>query len=84
MELGKLMRVTDNDPELDEELKNLTPEELLIYNLVRSQIHARQALDLVYNYDGPKRSIWYRVVLGRAQSILMSLVVRELGRSDVV
>lgn len=62
----------------DKDFKNKTDE--LHFNLVRAEQHARQALDVLYSEAGPKRSLWFRMVLGRAQSILMSLYKQELGR----
>lgn len=50
------------------------------FNLVRAEQHSRQAHDLLYARGGPKRSLWVRMVLGRAQSILMSLWMQELRR----
>lgn len=50
----------------------------LHFHLVRAERHAQTALDLVYNPDGAKRSMWFSMALGRAQSILMSLYVRDL------
>lgn len=64
----------------DEDTENMTQEELLVWNLVRAELHARQALDLVYDEFGPKRRLAYRLRLGRAQSSLMTLVVRELSK----
>jgi hypothetical protein len=61
-----------------EEFKDLTEE--LHYNLVRAEQHARQAHDMLYK-KGPDRSIWFRMALGRAQSILMSLYVQERRRT---
>lgn len=63
-----------------EEQEDLSEDELLVFNLVRAQQHAQQALDLSYGDGRSKRSLWYRMCLGRAQSILMSLTVRELGK----
>lgn len=74
MDLEKVLGY-DNEEEVE-----LTDDERLVYNLVRAQQHAQQALDVCYKVGGPKRSLWYRMVLGRAQSILMSLSVRELGK----
>lgn len=54
------------------------PTDELHYNLVRAEQHARQAHDLLYLENGPKRSVWYKTSLGRAQSILMTLWKREL------
>lgn len=50
----------------------------LHFHLVRAERHAQTALDLLYKPDGAKRSMWFRAALGRAQSILMSLYVRDL------
>lgn len=57
--------------------KDATDE--LQFNLVRAEQHARQAHDLLYNSD-LVRSIWFKMAVGRAQSILMSLYKQELGR----
>lgn len=58
----------------------LDGEELLVYHLIKAQNHAQQALDILYR--DIKRSVWYRMVLGRAQNILISLVVREVGKRE--
>jgi hypothetical protein len=62
--------------------EELSLEEELVYHLTSAQQHAQEALNICYgtwNDDRRvKRSMWYRMVLGRAQSILMSLLVREL------
>lgn len=61
----------------DENFKDATDE--LHYNLVRAERHASQAMDVLYRLENPaKRSIWFRMAVGRAQSILMSLYVRDL------
>lgn len=63
-----------------EEKVELTEEEALVYNIATAQKHAQKALDICYKPGGRcKRSLWYKMALGRAQSILMSLLVRELG-----
>lgn len=54
------------------------PTDELYFHLVRSEHHAQKALDLLYKPDGPKRSIWFRMAIGRAQNILMSAYVRDL------
>lgn len=41
---------------------------------------AEKALNLLHDKDGPNRSMWYRMRVGRAQSALISLYVRELSR----
>lgn len=50
------------------------------FNLVRAEQHARHAHDMLYAGAGPQRSMWVRMMLGRAQSILMSLWTQELRR----
>jgi hypothetical protein len=61
----------------------LTEEEELVYNVGKAQQHAQKALDLCYKPGSDcKRSLWYKMTLGRAQSILMSLLVRELGNQN--
>lgn len=52
----------------------------LAIHLARAERNAKEALNLCYAADNTRRSIWYRMALGRAQSILISLLVRELGR----
>lgn len=65
-------RVLDGDEEL-------SSEEALVYHLTSAQQHSQEALNSLYDpKSGVKRSMWYRMTLGRAQSILMSLLVREL------
>lgn len=76
---GDLMREAADEFEkcLPEFVITKTPTEELHFNLVRAELHARQAYDLMYTPDAPKRSLWFRLLLGRAQSILMSLWVQE-------
>jgi hypothetical protein len=50
------------------------------FNLVRAELHTRQAHDVLYRSDAPKRSLWIKMTVGRAQSILMSLWTQELRR----
>lgn len=45
-----------------------------------AQRHAQRALDALYRPSGPKRSILYRIALGRAQSLLIGLYVQEIQR----
>jgi hypothetical protein len=59
-------------------------DELLVWNLIRAQVHAQQALDQLYLVGGPKRGFWYRMTLGRAQSTLINLAARELARKKIV
>lgn len=71
--------MADEDHLFDQDKVELSDEEALVYNIGKAQRHAQEALDLCYKADGCKRSLWYKMTLGRAQSILMSLLVRELG-----
>lgn len=57
-------------------------DDQLINHLHKAQEHAEMALNLLYGPSGYKRSIWYRLRLGRAQNSLMTLLVRELGKED--
>lgn len=47
-------------------------------SLQQAHIHAQRALDALYKPGGPKRGIYTRILLGRAQSTLISLYVLEL------
>lgn len=81
---GELMR------EAADEFEKLLPDKKgfksftdeLHYNLVRAEQHARQAHDMLYTRPGPTRSLWFKMTLGRAQSILMRLAQMELGRKE--
>lgn len=81
---GDLMR------EAAEEFERLLPDkpdfksftDELNYNLVRAEQHARKAHDMLYARPGSTRSLWFRMALGRAQSILMSLTMQELRRKE--
>lgn len=53
-----------------------------MFNLDCAYRHAQQALDALYRTQGPKRSFWHRMALGRAQSILISMYVKEMKRKD--
>jgi hypothetical protein len=82
---GELMREAADEFEklIPEEEPSRTDPEELTFNLARAEIHARKALDLLYKRGKAgdlMRSLWYRIALGRAQSILMSLYKQELGR----
>jgi hypothetical protein len=58
----------------------LIDDDPLAYHLNQAQEHAQRALDLVYRPGEHKRGLLYRLKLGRAQSALMTLLVRELGK----
>lgn len=48
-----------------------------------AHIHAQKAYDALFKRNGPKRSFLFRSLVGRAQSILISLYVQELSRKEV-
>lgn len=79
---GDLMREAADEFEKQlpdkEPFKSRTDE--FQFNLVRAEQHARQAHDMLYSGAGPQRSLWVRMALGRAQSILMSLWTQEIRR----
>jgi hypothetical protein len=88
VEHGRLMLNGDLMREAADVFEHLLPDQEgfksfddeMRYNLVRAEQHARQAHDLCYKRGGDRRSIWFRMAVGRAQSILMSLYKRELKR----
>ena len=49
-------------------------------NLSAAHVCAQKALDYLYRDDGPKRSVFYRLALGRAQSILIGLYSKEINK----
>lgn len=51
-----------------------------IEDLQAAHVCAERALNALYDPHGPKRSLWYRLLLGRAQSILIGLYVQEVNR----
>lgn len=53
---------------------------LYLEQLNQAHISAQKALDVLYERNGPKRSLLTRMLLGRAQSILIGLYVQELDR----
>lgn len=57
--------------------------ENFLEDLNLAHIHAQKAFDALYKRNGPKRSYFFRSLLGRAQSILISLYVQELSRKKV-
>lgn len=54
------------------------PTEELHFYLVGAERLTQKALDFLYKPEGAKRSIWFRMAIGRAQNILMSAYVRDL------
>lgn len=65
-------------PEASEE--PVDPLEAYRQDLLTAHTCAQRALDALYTPSGPKRSILYRMALGRAQSILIGLHKQELQR----
>jgi hypothetical protein len=61
------------------DFKNTTDE--LHFHLVRAEYHAQRAYELLFKPEGPKRSLWFRMLVGRAQSILMSCWTTELRKN---
>lgn len=61
-----------------------TPEEYEEYlnHLQDAERSLSKALDCLYKHDGIRRGQAYRVRLGRAQSITMTLLVREINRKE--
>lgn len=51
-------------------------------DLQAAHICSQRALNALYDEYGPNRSLWYRMLLGRAQSILISLYQQELKRKE--
>lgn len=58
------------------------PLEAYLQDLLTAHTCAQRALDALYSPSGPKRSILYRIALGRAQSLLIGLYVQELQRRN--
>jgi hypothetical protein len=56
-------------------------EDYLFY-LGEAHTNAQIALDILYERNGPKRSLLHRMLLGRAQSILIGLFVQEAARQN--
>jgi hypothetical protein len=55
-------------------------ENPLQYHLNMAQQHVQMALDLLYPPNTYKRTFFYRRKLGKAQSILIGLLVREVNK----
>jgi len=49
-------------------------------DLGKAQIFAQRALEALYSPSGPKRGFYTRIVLARAQKLLMGLYVMEIKR----
>lgn len=67
-----------------EEPKRTTEQQvdLFVDHLIVAHDHAQKMLDLLYGPDKVKRSLWYRLRLSRAQSILIHYMVKELERES--
>lgn len=65
--------------EVDDEMAARELDEF-IQNLELAHTHAQRALDALYRPTGPQRSTLYRMALGRAQSRLISLYVKEIQK----
>lgn len=87
---GDLMREAADEFErrvTDEAVPFKSFSDELMYNLVRAELHARQAHNMLYTRgwakDGShRRSIWYKTVLSRAQKILEGLYKEEQQRKE--
>lgn len=51
-----------------------------IDSLATAHVAAQEALNALYDEHGPNRRFWQRWRLGRAQSILISMHVKELNK----
>lgn len=60
------------------------PEEYEAYlnHLQEAERSLAKALDCLYKHDGVRRGVGYRIRLGRAQSIAMTLLVREINHKE--
>lgn len=56
----------------------MDPYEEYMEALEQAHIHAQKALQALYKPGAPKRGIYTRILLGKAQSALISLYVIEL------
>jgi cell division ATPase FtsA len=51
-----------------------------VEDIEAAHVCAQRALNALYDEHGPKRSLWYRMRLGKAQSILINLHQQELKK----
>lgn len=58
---------------------DLDEYEAFLEDLRLAERHAQRALDRLYANEGVNRSTAYKIRLGNAQSVLMSLYVREVN-----
>lgn len=49
-------------------------------DLLAAHSCAQKAYEALHHPKGPKRSMWYRMALGRAQTILIRLYKQEIER----
>lgn len=64
-----------------EDIDKMSTEDVLLWNLVRAQTHAHQALNLIYG-NRIKRNFFYRFRLLSAQNKLMRAVTFEMARRE--
>lgn len=57
-----------------------TPYDEYFDDLMAAHSCTLKALDALYKDGGPQRSVWYRLALARAQSILIRLYKQEIHR----
>jgi hypothetical protein len=72
---------------IEQEVPFKSFQDELMYHLVRAELHARMAYNMLYTRgwtkDGSnRRSIWYKTVLSRAQKILEGLYKEEQQRKE--
>jgi hypothetical protein len=65
-----------------DELTTVVEYEAYLNHLQDAERSISKALDCLYKHDGVRRGIGYRVRLGRAQSITMTLLVREINHKE--
>lgn len=52
----------------------------LQWNIIRAEQHTKQAHAVVCRIGAPKRSLFFKTGLARAQSMLSSLFMQEMGK----
>jgi len=55
----------------------------LIYDLIQAEKHLSYVLELLYKPSGVNRGFWYRRGLLKAQSAVMTRLVKELAKEEV-
>lgn len=89
VEMSKLLVNGDLMREAADEFEKRLPKvpvdefEEFLDNIQNAERSAQRALNMLYPIDtGVRRGMAYRIRLGKAQSILMTLLVREINRKD--